>query len=185
MRSTRGVSIPATTCALVTTRPGPATQPEPSMPSPQAVPTTRTTLRAASLTPAESSTAGVGRVHACRGPRERGERVDLRERVDQAVRRHLLVELREDRRVLGVVAQVGLLREIEEHGADGPAEREARDGAEDAAADVVEQAQAGRGRGAPGGGGGRRSSRSSGRSRHRPSRHRGRRAGATAPGRRR
>ena len=39
-------SSPATTWALVTTRPGAATQPEPSIPSPQAVPRTRTTERA-------------------------------------------------------------------------------------------------------------------------------------------
>ena len=47
---------------------GPATQPEPSMPSPQAVPTTRTTLSAASLTPAESSTAGSGASTPAAGP---------------------------------------------------------------------------------------------------------------------
>ena len=41
---------PATTCAFVTTSPGAATQPEPSMPSPHAVPRTRTVLRAAART---------------------------------------------------------------------------------------------------------------------------------------
>ena len=68
LRSTRGVPIPATTCAFVTTRPGPATQPEPSIPSPQAVPTTRTTLSAAPLTPAESRTAGSGASTPAAGP---------------------------------------------------------------------------------------------------------------------
>ena len=78
-------STPATTCALVTTRPVAATQPEPSIPSPHALPTTRTTLGAALLTPAESSTAGSGGADARRPGRRAGERVDLRERVDQSM----------------------------------------------------------------------------------------------------
>src|SRR3989454_10160588 len=40
---------PAITCAFVTTTPASATQPEPSMASPQAVPMTRTTPREAAL----------------------------------------------------------------------------------------------------------------------------------------
>ena len=39
------------------------------------------------------------------------------------------------------MAEIGLPGEIEEHRADGPAEREAGDRAEDAATDVVEEAQ--------------------------------------------
>ena len=46
--------------------------------------------------------SGAGRIDPGRGPGERGERVDPRERVDQPVRRKLLVERGEDRRVLGV-----------------------------------------------------------------------------------
>src|SRR5947208_17021136 len=51
---------PATTCAAVTTSPGRATQPLPSIPSPQAVPSTRTTLGAAARTPGRLSTRGSG-----------------------------------------------------------------------------------------------------------------------------
>ena len=57
------------------------------------------------------------------------------------LRRELLVEGREDRRVLGVAAELGLAGEVEEHRADGPAEREPGDGAEQPAADVVEEPQ--------------------------------------------
>ena len=80
-------STPATTCAFVTTSPGPATQPEPSIPSPQASPTTRTTLSAAALTPADSRTAGSGASTLAPGPARRAEGVDARERVDQPGRR--------------------------------------------------------------------------------------------------
>ena len=155
------------------------------MPSPQALPTTRTTLSAALLTPGESSTAGSGRVDARGRAREGGERVDLRERVDQPVRRQLLVERREDRRVLGVVAQLGLPREVEEHRADGPAEREPGDGTEHAAADVVEEPKRAEHDEQPGAGAARPASRSPGRSRRTPSRRRARRAAASARGRRR
>ena len=139
LRSTWGVSTPATTWALVTTSPLPAIQPEPSIPSPQALPTTRTTLSAALLTPGESSTAGSGGPTPAAGPARVANGSICDERVDQPVRRQLLVEAGEDRRVLRVVAQLGLAREVEEHRADGPAEREPGDGAEHAAADVVEE----------------------------------------------
>ena len=61
-------STPATTCAFVTTSPSPATQPEPSMPSPQAVPTTRTTLSAAAVSPGASRTEGSGAATPAAGP---------------------------------------------------------------------------------------------------------------------
>src|SRR4051812_50132350 len=73
LRSTLGVSIPATTWAFVTTRPGPATHPEPSIPSPQAVPTTRTTLSAAALTPPVSRTAASGGATPPAGPADGGD----------------------------------------------------------------------------------------------------------------
>ena len=107
-------SIPATTCAFVTTRPGAATQPEPSIPSPHAFPITRTTLSAASLTPVEPSTAGSGGGNARRRAGERGEGIDPSERVDQPVRRKLLVERREDRSSPARAAQLGLAGGVEE-----------------------------------------------------------------------
>ena len=59
---------PATTCALVSTSPGRATHPEPSMARPQAVPSTRTTLREAARTPGERATAGSGGATSGEGP---------------------------------------------------------------------------------------------------------------------
>ena len=44
-------------------------------------------------------------------------------------------------RVLGVPTQLGLAGQVEEHGADGPAEHEPGGGSEHSAPDVVEQAQ--------------------------------------------
>ena len=61
-------SSPATTCAAVTTTPGLATQPLPSMPSPQAVPTMRTTLGAAARTPGRARTRGSGASVGTGGP---------------------------------------------------------------------------------------------------------------------
>ena len=65
-------SSPATTCAAVTTTPGRATQPLPSMPSPQAVPTMRTTLGAAARTPGRARTVGRRRRSAPGGPASSG-----------------------------------------------------------------------------------------------------------------
>ena len=56
---------PATTCALVTTTPSPATQPEPSTPRPHAVPSTRTRLPAAARTCGSRAIREVG---ACTSP---------------------------------------------------------------------------------------------------------------------
>ena len=59
---TRGDAIPATTCALVTTRPGETTQPLPSWPRLQAAatPVILTTDAPAAATPREAVTAGLG-----------------------------------------------------------------------------------------------------------------------------
>ena len=59
---------PATTCALVTTRPGATTQPLPSIPRPHAVPTTRTTLPAAERTPRAARIPGAGGETSAAGP---------------------------------------------------------------------------------------------------------------------
>ena len=56
------------TCAAVTTSPGAATQPEPEMPSPHAVPITRTTLGEAARTTGFLSTARVGGSVGIAGP---------------------------------------------------------------------------------------------------------------------
>ena len=64
---------PATTCAAVTTFPGAATQPEPSTPRPHAVPSTRTTLGAASRTPGRRSTPGSGGGTWASGPPRAGK----------------------------------------------------------------------------------------------------------------
>ena len=65
---------PATTCALVTTRPGAAIQPDPSTPRPQAVPSTRTTPALAAWTSGSraifesgAATSGLGPWTATRG----------------------------------------------------------------------------------------------------------------------
>src|SRR5271155_3180366 len=59
---------PATTCALVTTVSGSATQPEPSIASPHAVPSTLTTLCEALRTPAACAIAGTGAATFGEGP---------------------------------------------------------------------------------------------------------------------
>src|SRR4051794_12617907 len=72
-RSSTRVSVwPATTCALVTTKPSPATQPEPSTPSPQAEPSTLTTLSAAAFTAAARAIEAVGARTLASGPSMRG-----------------------------------------------------------------------------------------------------------------
>ena len=59
---------PATTCAFVTTSPSPATQPEPSTPRPHAVPSTFTTLPAASSTSGSLSIPRAGGATFASGP---------------------------------------------------------------------------------------------------------------------
>src|SRR6185437_14458797 len=59
---------PATTCALVTISPGAAAHPEPSIARPHAVPSTRTTLREAALTPGSRVEPGEGGATSGEGP---------------------------------------------------------------------------------------------------------------------
>ena len=82
------VLLPATTCAVVTTRPGAAIQPEPSMPRPHAVPGTRTTLGRAATTPALWSSRGSGGPTRASGPRWRrtGRRARSRRAAAMAAR---------------------------------------------------------------------------------------------------
>src|SRR6266581_4654761 len=65
-------SSPATTCAAVTTEPGAASHPEPSIPSPHAVPRMRTTLGAADRTPGRLNTCGFGGGTCATGPPSAG-----------------------------------------------------------------------------------------------------------------
>ena len=61
-------SSPATTCALVTTTPGEAIQPEPDTARPHAVPSTRTTLSAAALTSGSAASLESGGPTVTFGP---------------------------------------------------------------------------------------------------------------------
>ena len=71
-RSTRVSSWPATTWALVTTTPGAATQPEPSTPTPHAVPRILTTLSRAAATSGSRAIAARGGGTRASGPSIRG-----------------------------------------------------------------------------------------------------------------
>ena len=66
-------SWPATTWAFVTTRPGPATHPEPLTPRPQAVPSTRTTEAPAASTSGSRAIAAVGGGTSASGPAMSGK----------------------------------------------------------------------------------------------------------------
>ena len=70
--STRVSFCPATTCALVTTSSGPATQPDPSTPSPHALPRIFTTESAAATTPGARAMPAVGAGTRASGPSMRG-----------------------------------------------------------------------------------------------------------------
>ena len=114
-------SSPATTWALVTTRPGAATQPEPSTPSPQAVPRTRTTERPARQTSGSVAIPRVGRRDRGGRADDRGRRVDAVEGVEHRARgRQQLVEAAQDQRALDVAAQVGGAGSVQGDGAEDP-----------------------------------------------------------------
>ena len=138
--SITGRSIPATTCAFVTTRSGAATHPEPSMPTRRRIPLTRTTLSRAMRTSGSPSDARIGWSDVGRRAGDRCERVEARQRTHDPLRRQLAVERREDGRLLRVAAELRLPRDVEQRGSDRPAERQARDRAEDETARVVEGA---------------------------------------------
>ena len=120
-------SWPATTWALVTTIPFPATQPEPCTPSPQAVPSTFTTLRTRGAHLGIARDRRVGRPHARIGTVDPRERVEARERLEQrARRRQHAVQLLEDRRALDRLAQLAGARRLQRHGARDPREAQAQ-----------------------------------------------------------
>ena len=135
-------SWPATTCALVTTTPSRATQPEPSTPSPHAVPRIFTTLAAAACTCGSRAIPSRGGATLRLRPVDLRERVEARQRVQQrARRRQRLVEPREDLRALDLVADVavGVHRDRAEdpHHAEPDARRQQR------AEHAVDEAEAG------------------------------------------
>ena len=138
LRSTCGSSIPATTCAFVTTRPGAGDPARPLDAEAAGVADHAHDAERGGGDAGGVEHGRIGRVDVCRRAGEGGERVDLRERVDQAPWGEILVERREDRRVLRVATELSLSRDIEENRADRPAEREPECGTEDPAADVVE-----------------------------------------------
>ena len=130
------------TWALVTTRPGRTAQPEPSTPSPQAVPSTRTTAAAGAQHLGVGGDRRVGTGDRGGGAAHRRRRVDPVERVqDRAGGRQHLVEAAQDQRLLDVGAQAGGSRRVQGDGAEDPgeAERDRRD--QGGAAGAVGQVQ--------------------------------------------
>ena len=110
--------VPATTWAFVTTRPSAASQPLPCTPSPQAVPSTFTTLRPARATSRSRAILESGGPTSGIGALDLRERVEARQRLQHhARRRQPLVQLREDRRALDRLAQLARARGVERHGA--------------------------------------------------------------------
>ena len=98
---------PATTCAAVTTRSGVANQPLPSTPIPHASPRMRTTDADARRTVGIGGDRRAHRRRRRRRPRDRRERVDPREQVQQPARRHDLVEPAHDVRRRTACRSVG------------------------------------------------------------------------------
>ena len=71
---------------------------------------------------------------------EDADRIDALELLEQALGRNDVVDLGEDQRALHRAAQLGLAREVEEHGADRPAQEDAGDEAEHETGEPIEQA---------------------------------------------
>ena len=128
-RSTTGESTPATTCAFVTTSPGRTIQPGALDAEP-----------ARDAADADDGAAGrphlrvagdrrLGRRHAGGRPDERRERVDAPHGVHHALGRHGIGQRRDDRGLLREPPKLALTRDVEEHGADRPADREPDRGA--------------------------------------------------------
>ena len=135
-------SCPATTCAFVTTSSLPATQPLPSTPRPQAVPSTFTTLRPAASTSGSRAIFGVRRRHVRRRAADRRERVEAGERLeDRPRRRQHRVELPQDRRALDGLAQVARARSLKRYRADDPHQEQPQAGEQRGAAHPVQHSE--------------------------------------------
>ena len=133
---------PATTWALVTTSPGAATQPLPSIPSPQAVPNTRTTLRRAARTEPSRRIARVGVETSADGPCTDGSGSNrasaLRIGPDGGQQP---IELAQDRRALDVGAQRQRPRGLQRHRAHDPGDPEPDAGGQHRAEQAVDRLQ--------------------------------------------
>ena len=101
---------------------------------------------------AEDAVAGGADARACQQrrigwrnvrlrPADREERVDARDRVEQARRRHTLVDLAEDPRALHLLSQLPLAGQVERDRAQDPDDRGAGGGAEHEPAEGVEPPQ--------------------------------------------
>ncbi len=132
---------PATTCAFVTTRSFPALHPEPSIASPQAVPITRTTSRAADLTAASPTRRGSG-ARRRRGAGDRRQRIEAGHAPRIGPEGGSSSSAPEDHRALDVGPQLGLARRLGRHGGGDPHDPEAEGDAEGRAEDAVEHAEA-------------------------------------------
>ena len=112
------------------------------MPRPQALPVIRKTRVRAARTAGLASRAGSGGATFASRPLDREKRIDARDRVEQARRRHARVDLAEDPRALHLLAQLASDREVCSATAPSdPDDRRARHGAEHEAAERVEQPQ--------------------------------------------
>ena len=83
----------------------------------------------------------IGRRDVRLGPSDREKRIDPRDRVEQARRRHALVDLAEDPRALHLLSQLALAGQVERDGPQHPDDRDAGDGAEHETAERVEPPQ--------------------------------------------
>ncbi len=136
-------SWPATTWAFVTTTPFPASQPLPCTPSPQAVPSTFTTLAPGTTHVRVAGDGRIGPSHARIGTLDLRERVEPRERADdRARRRQVGVQLGEDRGALDRLPQVARPRRLEGHRPADPRQAEAQRRHQSRAAEPVEHAEA-------------------------------------------
>ena len=132
-------SSPATTWALVTTRPGPTAQPEPSTPSPQAVPSTRTTE------PPAPQHVGVGgdRRRRAAATGAAGPVIDGAGSTRSSAlrtgpeRRQHVVEAAQDHRALHVGAQARRPRRVQGDRAEDPGQAERHRGDQRRAAGAV------------------------------------------------
>ena len=133
--------MPATTCAFVTTRPGPTIHPDPSMPSPQAKPVMRTTDGRAARTAATCRIAGSGGSTPAAGPTIAANG-SMRSTASMTVAGGSASRERgDDARLLRQPAGLRLAGKVEERRADDPADREAGAQPERAPARRVEPAQ--------------------------------------------
>ena len=130
---------PAITCASVTTMLGPATQPEPEIPRPHAVPSTRTTLGSAAPDLRVANDLRIRRIDRRQRPGDRRERIHPREGVQHVARRKQLVELLDDRRALHIPPELNLSRQLERNGREDPDHREPDHDAERQPPDGVDE----------------------------------------------